>query len=85
MAANGGPDYDMRLSDDDEDDVNIRGARNGGPRQSRDPSKAKAAPKEGARARWEATAQKNWDLQEGEDGSLEGVLGGLEEASKRAR
>jgi len=75
----------MQFSDDDDVGVNVRGTRNGGPHQSRDPNKAKAAPKEGARARWEATAQKNWDLQEGEDGSLEGVLGGLEEASKRAR
>lgn len=82
-------DYDLRMSDDDDQDINIRGARNGVPDRTRDPGKAKAVgtkPKEKtARARWEATAQKNWDLQEGADGDLEGVLGGIEEASKRAR
>ena len=38
-----------------------------------------------AQARWEAGAQRNWDLQEGADGSIESVLGGLEEANKRKR
>lgn len=80
--------YDARLSDDGRADNNSRNAHARGADRSRDQGKAKAIaarPKETARARWEAGAQRNWDLQEGEDGSLEGVLGGLEEASKRAR
>ncbi|KAH0003611.1 transcription initiation factor TFIIH subunit H2, variant, partial [Aureobasidium melanogenum] len=39
----------------------------------------------GSRARWEAGAQKNWDLHEGDDGNLTSVLGGMEEATKRLR
>ena len=42
-------------------------------------------PKERAQAKWEAAASRNWDLQEAADGSIEGVLGGLEEADKRKR
>lgn len=69
--------YDTRMSDDDEEGSRARNGRN--------PGKSKAPAKESGMARWEATAQKNWDLQEGDDGSLEGILGGMEEASKRAR
>lgn len=81
-------DYDMDMSDDANEDLNIRNATSNGPDRTRDPGKAKATaskPKETARARWEAGAQKNWNLDEGDDGTLEGVLGGIEEASKRLR
>lgn len=44
-----------------------------------------ARPKERAQATWEAAASRNWELQEGADGGIEGVLGGLEEAGKRKR
>lgn len=42
-------------------------------------------PKGRAQARWEAAASSNWELHGGADGSLEGTLGGLEEAGKRKR
>ncbi|KAK3672929.1 hypothetical protein LTR78_007282 [Recurvomyces mirabilis] len=42
-------------------------------------------PKDRVQARWEEAANRNWELQEGADGSIEGVLGGLEEAGKRKR
>lgn len=42
-------------------------------------------PKGRAQAKWEAAASSNWELQEGADGGIEGVLGGLEEAGKRKR
>lgn len=42
-------------------------------------------PRGRAQAKWEAAASSNWELQEGADGSIEGVLGGLEEAGKRKR
>jgi transcription initiation factor TFIIH subunit 2 len=42
-------------------------------------------PKGRAQARWEAAASSNWELQEGADGGIEGILGGLEEAGKRRR
>ncbi|KAK5730345.1 hypothetical protein LTR15_000282 [Elasticomyces elasticus] len=60
----------------DEDDA---GALGGGGRS------LASRPKERAQARWEETVNRNWELQEGADGSIEGVLGGLEEASKRKR
>ncbi|KXL41819.1 hypothetical protein M433DRAFT_65922 [Acidomyces richmondensis BFW] len=41
--------------------------------------------KERAQAAWEGAASRNWELQEAEDGSIEGVLGDLEEAGKRQR
>lgn len=72
-------DYDGHVSDDHEEDVNIRGSRNGAGGQ------ANPRAKERTQARWEAGAQKNWSLQEGADGSIESVLGGIEEASKRQR
>ena len=58
---------------DDEDDV-----RNGTRTMA-------SRPKERAQARWEEAANRNWELQEAADGSIEGVLGGLEEAGKRKR
>ncbi|OTA24778.1 hypothetical protein BTJ68_12234 [Hortaea werneckii EXF-2000] len=42
-------------------------------------------PKERGQARWEESVNRNWELQEAPDGSIEGVLGGLEEANKRKR
>ena len=75
------------ISDDEDFDLNIQGTGNGSSRLT-DPGKRKAAGGKGrdrAQARWEAGAQKNWDLQEGADGSIESVLGGIEEASKRQR
>ncbi|RMX87181.1 hypothetical protein D0868_15027 [Hortaea werneckii] len=42
-------------------------------------------PKERGQARWEESVNRNWELQEAPDGSIEGVLGGLEEADKRKR
>lgn len=41
--------------------------------------------KERAHARWEAGAQKDWEIHEGADGTLGSALAGLEEASKRKR
>ncbi|SMQ47417.1 unnamed protein product [Zymoseptoria tritici ST99CH_3D1] len=38
-----------------------------------------------AQASWEAGATRAWELKEAPDGSIEGVLGGIEEASKRKR
>jgi transcription initiation factor TFIIH subunit 2 len=42
-------------------------------------------PKGRAHARWEAGASRNYELLDGADGGLEGVLGGIEEAAKRKR
>jgi transcription initiation factor TFIIH subunit 2 len=81
-------DYDMDMSDDANEDLNTRNSRSTNPSRLRDPGKAKATPKDsssGNRARWEAGAQKNWDLHEGDDGNLTSVLGGMEEATKRLR
>ncbi|KAK4580354.1 hypothetical protein LTR86_000557 [Recurvomyces mirabilis] len=63
----------MADSDNDEDDVRS-GKRS-----------MVSRPKDRAQARWEEAANRNWELQEGADGSIEGVLGGLEEAGKRKR
>lgn len=72
--------YDVHMSDDEEDE-NIRGAHN----RNRDRAKQRQANANKPKvARWEAGAQKNWDLNEGSEG-LEATLLGLEEASKRAR
>ena len=80
-------DYDMDMSDDANEHLNNRNARSKDPSRTQDPGKSKAASREGgsSRARWEAGAQKNWDLHEGDDGDLSGVLGGMEEATKRLR
>ncbi|KAK5010440.1 hypothetical protein LTR28_009920 [Elasticomyces elasticus] len=72
----------------DNEDLNINGAASHSGIHSRDKGKGKAATRvtaDRAQARWEAGANKNWDLQEGEDGNIEDVLGGLEEAGKRKR
>lgn len=81
-------DYDMDMSDDANEDLNTRNSRSTNPSRLQDPGKAKVPPKDsssGNRARWEAGAQKNWDLHEGDDGNLTSVLGGMEEATKRLR
>lgn len=81
-------DYDMDMSDDENEDLNTRNSRSNNPSRLQDPGKAKATSKDsgsGNRARWEAGAQKNWDLHEGDDGNLTSVLGGMEEATKRLR
>ena len=70
------PEYDEQGWDDDVD-MNIRGGGKGRSMVSR--------PKERAQAKWEATLNRNWELQADADGGIEGVLGGLEEASKRKR
>ena len=44
-----------------------------------------ARPKQREAARWEAAASRNYELQEAADGSIAGVLGGIEEAEKRRR
>ncbi|GAM83647.1 hypothetical protein ANO11243_016350 [Dothideomycetidae sp. 11243] len=70
-------DYEYDGHDDDVDDVNIptsRGAQGRGTRSKQAKTQA-----------WEAAASKNWDLQEGADGNIESVLGGIEEANKRKR
>ncbi|KAK5133361.1 hypothetical protein LTR08_007795 [Meristemomyces frigidus] len=64
------------MADSDDDEVRPPG-RGGKSIASR--------PKGRAHATWEAAASRNWELQEGADGSIEGVLGGLEEAGKRKR
>lgn len=62
-----------------DDDIPATGA---GPSNGRSVA---SRPKERAQARWEAGATRNWQLQEAADGSIEGVLGGIEEAAKRKR
>ena len=79
--ADSDPEYDDAGSDDD-----VAMSVNGAGRSARSKGRAMVArPKERAQAKWEAAATSNWDLQEGADGSIEGVLGGLEEAGKRRR
>ncbi|KEQ99248.1 hypothetical protein AUEXF2481DRAFT_36561 [Aureobasidium subglaciale EXF-2481] len=80
-------DYDMDMSDDANEDLNTRNSHSNGASRTQDLGKTKAGSKnaEGSRARWEAGAQKNWDLHEGDDGNLSNVLGGMEEATKRLR
>ncbi|KAK3074306.1 hypothetical protein LTR53_003354 [Teratosphaeriaceae sp. CCFEE 6253] len=63
--------------DNQSDDGDVR-VPNGRPRAMA------TRPKGRAQAKWEEAANRNWDLHEGEDG-IEGVLGGIEEASKRQR
>ena len=73
--------YDEAASDNDVD-MSMNGtARSSRPRGARLASR----PRDRAQARWEAAASSNWELHEGADGSIEGVLGGLEEAGKRRR
>ena len=68
-------DIEQDLSDDD---VVVSGSR-------RRTGQGLASRPKGGQARWEASATRNYALQEGEDGSIAGVLGGIEEASKRRR
>lgn len=75
--------YDQSGSDDA--DMNINGARSAGHLSKGKGRVMASRPKERAQAKWEAAASRNWDLQEAADGSIEGVLGGLEEAGKRKR
>ena len=78
--ADSDPEYDDRS--EDYIDMNM----NGSGRPSRLRGRAMVSrPKGRAQAKWEAAASRNWELQEGADGSIEGVLGGLEEAGKRKR
>lgn len=70
-------DSDHGYASDDDIQMNGAGPSKGRPVASR--------PKERAQARWEAGATRNWELQEAADGSIEGVLGGIEEAAKRKR
>lgn len=42
-------------------------------------------PKQREAARWEQGAGRSYELHEGADGSIAGVLGGIEEAGKRRR
>jgi len=78
--------YDEHMSDDHDGDLNIPSTRSGIQNLS-DKGKrlAGARNRDKPQARWEAGAQRNWDLQEGADGNLEAVLGGMEEAGKRKR
>jgi len=59
------PEYDEQGWDDDVD-MNIRGGGKGRSMVSR--------PKERAQAKWEATLNRNWELQADADGGIEGVL-----------
>ena len=73
--------------DDQGSDDDVRVMANGaadGAAQSRRRALA-SRPKGREQARWEAAATSNWDLQEAADGSIEGILGGIEEAGKRKR
>jgi len=74
-------DSDFHASSDEEThaDHNIQGGRRSGTGANGTKSKHRTT------QAWEAAASKNWDLQEGADGRIEAVLGGLEEADKRRR
>ena len=67
-----------------DDDIAIRSNGAGPSGAAKDKSLA-ARPRGRAQAKWEAAASSNWELNEGADGSIEGLLGGLEEAGKRKR
>ena len=73
--ADSDPEYDEHAADDDDE---VRPSGRGGKSMA-------SRPKGRAHATWEAAASRNWELQEGADGSIEGVLGGIEEAGKRKR
>jgi transcription initiation factor TFIIH subunit 2 len=79
--ADSDPEYDEAASDDDVD-MSMNGTARSGRSQGQ---RLASRPRDRAQARWEAAASSNWELQEGADGSIEGVLGGLEEAGKRRR
>lgn len=65
-----------------DDDVQMNGA---GPSKGSAGRAMVSRPKGRAKATWEAAPSSNRELPEGADGSLEGVLGGIEEAGKRKR
>lgn len=70
--ADSDPEYDA--GSDDDVQVNGAGSRSMASR-----------PKGRERATWEASASRNWELQEGADGDIEGVYAGREEAEKRKK
>lgn len=79
--ADSDPDYGEHESDE-YGDMNINGkGRHGHAKTAR----SLASRPRAAQAKWEAAASSNWEMTEGADGSIEGVLGGLEEAGKRRR
>ncbi len=67
------------------DDDIATGTNGAGPSGTAKAKSLATRPRGRAQAKWEAAASSNWELQEGAVGSLEGVLGGLEEAGKRKR
>ncbi|KAK5163615.1 uncharacterized protein LTR77_010564 [Saxophila tyrrhenica] len=67
-----------------DDDIAL-GMNGAGPSGKAKDKSLASRPKGRAQAKWEAAASSNWELQEGADGSIEGLLGGLEEAGKRKR
>ena len=72
--ADSDPEYDAGS----DDDVQVNGA---GSRSMASRPKGKGR----ERATWEASASRNWELQEGADGDIEGVYAGREEAEKRKK
>jgi transcription initiation factor TFIIH subunit 2 len=79
--ADSDPDYDDQMSED-ELGTNTNGAGNTTRSQRRTMT---SRPKDRAQAKWEAGVSRTWQLQEAADGSIEGMLEGLEEAGKRQR
>ncbi|GAB7366095.1 hypothetical protein MBLNU230_g7658t2 [Neophaeotheca triangularis] len=65
------------MADSDSDDDIVRPGDRG--------AAAGKKPQQRGQAKWEAAASRTWELQEAADGSIEGVLGGMEEANKRKR
>ena len=80
--ADSDPEYDDQGSDDDDADMNVNRPRGSADGRT---GMISSRPKGRGQAKWEAAASRNWELQEAADGSLEGVLGGIEEAGKRRR
>lgn len=63
-----------------DDDIQMNGA---GP--SGKGKELASRPKGRAQATWEAGVNRGWELQETADDAIDGMLGGIEEASKRKR
>jgi len=84
--ADSDPEYAGRMSEDEDEDVNIPGSRSGANRTNGACKRGAASGRSRGKpqASWEAGVR-NWDLEEGADGSIESVLGGIEEANKRKR
>lgn len=72
-------DSDPEYSDDD-----LEIGANGNSRSGQSTGRKVAARPKKAQAKWEASATRNFELNDGGNG-IEGVIGGLEEASKRKR